>query len=90
MTLTYATAKELVHKIATEASTLRGDDGGFSLRIVEHGPWTLIITTVNTMTLFENKLICFSIQVKDTAHDVSDLLVKAYDHEIDDSLFEVL
>lgn len=88
--LTYATANELIQKIATEATTLRGDDGGCSLRIIEYGPWTLIITTENTMTLFENKQVCFSIQVKDTTHDVADLLVKAYDHETDESLFELL
>lgn len=92
MMLTQATAKELVNKLANEGRTITDDDYSFdkTLRLVDHGPWVLIVTTANTLSLFENGKVCFTVQVKDTAYDVADLLVSAYERKEQLDIFEYL
>lgn len=92
MMLTKSTARELIKELADKGQTIVGDDHSFekSLRMVQHGPWVLIVTTSNTMSLFENNKAVFTILVKDTARDVSELLMRAYEHEDGFDEFEYL
>jgi hypothetical protein len=92
MLLTKTIAKELIEQLAINGRTIVGDDHSFekTIRIVEYGRWTLIVTTSNTLSLFEDKKAVFSILVKDTAHDVADLLIRAYDKEDELDYFEYL
>jgi hypothetical protein len=92
MIFTNATAKELVNKLANEGQTIKDDDYSFdkTLRFIQYGPWVLIVTTANTLSLFENGAVCFTVQVKDTAYDVGDLLVLAYERKDQLDIFEYL
>lgn len=86
------TAEELVRQLAKNGRTIQGDDHSFekTIRIVEYNRWTLIATTSDTLSLFEDRKVICSIIVKDTAHDIADLLAKAYDREEHTDLFEYL
>lgn len=92
MILTKSTAQELIKELADNGRTIVGDDHSFekTIRLIEYGPWTLIMTTSNTISLFEDKKVVYTVLVKDTAHEVADLLVKAYDREEHTDLFEYL
>lgn len=93
MIFTLSTAQELIQELHDRGKTIVGDDHSFekTIRLVEHGPWTIILTTSNTFSLFENKMAVFTILVKDPTHDVSDLLVRAYERDPHSSdLFEYL
>lgn len=90
--LTQTTAHELIDKLAREGKTLRDDDHSFdkTIRLIEYGKWTLVVTTASTMTLFEDGKVVFTIYVRDTAYDVAKILVRAYEQDLDNSVFEYL
>lgn len=82
MIFTKSTAQELVKALADRGQTVVGDDHSFerTLRMIHYGPWVLIVTTADTLSLFEDNKVKFTVHVKDTAHDVADILVRAYEH----------
>ena len=92
MTFTIDTAQELVHKLLKEGITIVGDDQSYekTIRLVKVENRTLIMTTGNIVSLFEGGKPVFSLEIRDTAHSLADILVRAYHKEEEDALFWVL
>lgn len=72
LTTAHALLQELVH----HGATIARDE--HSMRIVHHDMWTLLITTVNTISLFEKGEPMFTIELRDLERDLSEILVRAY------------
>lgn len=84
------TADELLYELVHHGSTIVGKDNESTMRMVIHGPWTLIITTVNTISLFEKGLSVYTIQINDMDQDIAKIIVRAYDHDESHGDFEYL
>jgi hypothetical protein len=86
-------AQELVANTLYRGQTIIDDDGismDKAMRMGHCGDYVLIITATNLMTLFENKNVVFTILIRDTEHDVADLLLRAYNMQNPESKFEYL
>lgn len=83
------TAQSLLQELVHHGATIARDE--HSMRIVHHDKWTLLITTVNTISLFEKGDTIFTIELRDLERDLSEILVRAYHRQdVDPKDFEYL